>query len=110
MREFFEKYESDRQVLLREAEAKEAERKKNQYLDVKRWITGRASLQSDSEPESESSLIYHREFQKVREEFPDTCTWILKDDKMSAWMNADTPMYSILWMSAKKGAGKTTLE
>lgn len=47
----------------------------------------------------------HKSFTKIREEFPGTTDWILKDDHVESWMHEEDFNTSILCITGKKGAG-----
>ncbi|KAK3361668.1 hypothetical protein B0T24DRAFT_585417 [Lasiosphaeria ovina] len=94
-------YEQDRIILLRKSRDQEKTRKEEQLANVKHWMS------SPGVPQSE----YHNQFRSVRDDFQDTGTWILDEPKLLNWMMArdEPPVYSMLWLNGRKGAGKTTL-
>ncbi|PHH91755.1 hypothetical protein CDD83_10399 [Cordyceps sp. RAO-2017] len=101
LRRHISDYEESREILLQDARKQEAARKEAQYLQVMQWLA--------SPGVSESEKAYQDQFRAVRSDHPDTGTWILSEDKISGWINAETPTHSMLWLSGKKGAGKTIL-
>jgi hypothetical protein len=92
-------YEKDRQKLFAEAQKAEDERKARQYLDVCSWL--RSPLESEK--------ARHSHCQAVHSKHPDTGTWIFDEEKITYWMDIETPPYSMLWLQGSKGAGKTIL-
>lgn len=98
MNDHFLRYEKDRETILMQGEEQEIERKKTQYLDVIKWLHSPGAIVSP--------IKYQERFREIGSEFPDTGKWILDEDKIDYWMNADVPTHSILWINGKKGAGK----
>ncbi|KAK0710004.1 hypothetical protein B0T26DRAFT_861233 [Lasiosphaeria miniovina] len=96
-----DQYEQDRIELLRKSRHQEKTRKEEQLANVKHWMS------SPGVPQSE----YHSQFRSVRHDFQDTGIWILDEPKLLNWMMArdEPPVYSMLWLNGRKGAGKTTL-
>lgn len=68
-------YEEDRLELLRSAKAQEEDRKQQQIRAVWRWISAPTELQSE----------LHRKFTHIRDKYPNTTGWILKDMKVQNW-------------------------
>ncbi|KAL6401434.1 putative zinc finger protein [Ilyonectria robusta] len=94
-------YQWDRNYARRQAEEAEVARKHKQCLDVIHWL--------HSPGMEEPEIQYQNEFLKIRSEYPDTGKWILREDKVQDWIEADIPDHSLLWIHGKKGAGKTIL-
>ncbi|KAK3315983.1 hypothetical protein B0H66DRAFT_274517 [Apodospora peruviana] len=92
-------YEEDRLERLRVAKVEEKKRKMDQRADVLQWMSTPGASQRE----------YHETAKNARSEFPDTGMWVLTEDKIFDWMNAETPTKSMVWMNGKKGAGKTVL-
>ncbi|KAK0629250.1 hypothetical protein B0T17DRAFT_633809 [Bombardia bombarda] len=96
---FIDKYEQDRLEMLRLARDQEKQHKLDQRANIMKWMSTPGGSQSG----------YHHTFKSVRNDFPETGTWILNEEKMFNWMHGETPTNSILWLNGKKGAGKTVL-
>ncbi len=90
--QFVRQYEQDRRHRLRDADEAEKKREQNQRIQVINWISGTEA----------SQLGYHNGFGEIRKQFPDTCNWVLKNEKIRDWMNSDPPTHSMLWMNEKK--------
>ncbi|KAJ2988608.1 hypothetical protein NUW58_g3882 [Xylaria curta] len=75
------RYEEDRKVLLDNAKKQEAERKEKMF----------------------------EQFSRTRKEYPGTTDWIVKNDNVENWMHEENSTTSILFITGKKGAGKTIL-
>jgi len=79
------------------AKAKEKRLRDTQRMEVKNWLDAPGTSQKE----------YHEEVQKARQDYPGTGKWILKDDKMSMWMNAEViPTSSMFWLNGGKGTGE----
>ncbi|KAH8663256.1 hypothetical protein BGZ61DRAFT_402202 [Ilyonectria robusta] len=92
-------YQWDRNYARRQAEEAEVARKHKQCLDVIHWL--------HSPGMEEPEIQYQNEFLKIRSEYPDTGKWILREDKVQDWIEADIPDHSLLWIHGKKGAERT---
>ncbi|KAK8127290.1 hypothetical protein PG984_008398 [Apiospora sp. TS-2023a] len=77
----------------------EAERNEKQKTDVLKWM-------SPSSPDI-SQKSRHDDLCSMRA--PGTCLWILKNRKLSSWMNEENPIACLLWINGKMGAGKSVL-
>ncbi|KAJ4353923.1 uncharacterized protein N0V89_005654 [Didymosphaeria variabile] len=51
----------------------------------------------------------HSKFTGIREKYKDTGKWIMKNDNIKDWMDADNPATPIVWLTGMPGAGKTIL-
>ena len=79
------------------AKAKEKRLRDTQRMEVKNWLDAPGTSQREC----------HEEVQKARQDYPGTGKWILKDDKMSMWMNAEViPTSSMFWLNGGKGTGE----
>lgn len=96
VRRHIEQYEQDRLDILRMAREEEEKRREDKRRDVLAWMS------TPGVPQSE----YHNKFKQARDVFPETGEWILRDEKIFNWMDADTPTKSMLWLHGKKGAGR----
>ncbi|CAM1506219.1 Fc.00g058600.m01.CDS01 [Cosmosporella sp. VM-42] len=94
-------YERDRNAWNANSEAQELDRKHRQKLAVISWLRGPGL----GEPEK----AYQDRFRAIRSEYPKTGGWILREERIRAWVEEGMPQSSILWMTGKKGAGKTIL-
>ncbi len=79
------------------AKNEEADRKQQQLLKVRRWISAPTSLQSQ----------LHSNFEETRKKYPGTTKWILDNVKVQNWVDDEIPEQPILWINAKKGAGES---
>lgn len=90
-------YQWDRNYARRQAEEAEIARKHKQCLDVIHWL--------HSPGMDKPEMQYQDEFLNIRSEYPDTGKWILREDKVQDWIEADIPDHSLMWIHGKKGAG-----
>jgi hypothetical protein len=87
-----QQYELDRaEQRLRQERQAEAELHEK-YLKVSGWFSASPSTAEDQ-----------RVFSGVRSK--GSGDWILKDAKVSNWIEPETPISSILWLNGKPGAG-----
>ncbi len=88
-------YEQDRQEKLIRLEKQEEAEVQRKYLAVLEWFSGAQSTVED-----------HHTFQLTRSQYTGSGDWILNDEKVQNWIEPDTPVSSILWISGIPGAGK----
>ncbi|KAI0466404.1 hypothetical protein F4859DRAFT_507364 [Xylaria cf. heliscus] len=93
------RYEKDRDELLHNAKEQEKDRKQKRLNDFRTWVSAPRSLQES----------LHRSFSSTRVEFPGTTDWILKNVHVENWLHEENFNTSILFITGKKGAGKTIL-
>jgi len=94
MLNFVLKYRRDREQDMEERDRQtEAEARKS-HREVLQWFSAADTTASDQQ-----------HFTSIRKEFPGTGNWILENEKVKNWREAETPMYSMLWMNGKPGAG-----
>jgi DNA repair exonuclease SbcCD ATPase subunit len=98
LRDLVEQYDRDRHKLLADAAAASQERTQRQMDEVRDWISGPRSAQSD----------YHKKCLEPRAEFPGTAAWVFRDDLISDWMHDDAPDEPVVRITGKKGAGKSS--
>ncbi|KAH6972215.1 hypothetical protein BKA56DRAFT_115644 [Ilyonectria sp. MPI-CAGE-AT-0026] len=79
----------------------EKTRKEKQYFEVSMWLSSPGVNHLENE--------YHSLFCEVRSSYPDTGQWILQEYQLRNWIQEEIPDHPILWICAKKGAGKTIL-
>lgn len=87
-------YQQDRVEIIDCFEKQEQEESKKKFFEALAWISGAQTSQD------------HESFCTERAKYPGTGSWILKQEKVHNWIEADTPMNSILWLNGIPGAGK----
>ena len=71
-----------------------SEERQKKVRAVKEWLA------TGSPPKDD-----HEAFLKVREEYPSTGHWVLRQEYVMNWMDADIPVTSLIWMIGIPGAG-----
>jgi hypothetical protein len=89
------RYEEKALSRSRTAKEAEAKRHKEQLQDTLEWICAAPKTAVDT----------HTDRCEVREKYPETCDWIVKNDSVDNWLNVGTPTHSILWINGSMGAG-----
>ena len=96
LRERYDTYLRSRESRLAVFESVETARQSAQKDDVLRWLFWPGVNQQ----KFQEMLI------NIRKELPQTAVWILTEDKIWDWMEAEIPTTSLMWLNAKRGAGK----
>jgi hypothetical protein len=84
----------DRLKFIDHLEKLEEDQSQRKYTEVMEWISGAKTTIGD-----------HDSFCDTRLEYPGSGDWILKNEKVQNWKEADTPVSSILWLNGIPGAG-----
>jgi Cdc6-like AAA superfamily ATPase len=74
------------------------EERAKKLMSVKEWLAVGSLVEED-----------HLEYGKIRQAYPSTGHWILKNDYIRDWVDADDPYTPVLWLTGIPGAGKTIL-
>lgn len=85
--------QSHRLQVLSELEKLEIAQNQRQYRDVMDWLSP-TNVSLDQEAAVD-----------IRNEYPETGSWILKAEAMNLWRRADVPPQPKLWLYGKPGAG-----
>ncbi|KAF1974533.1 C2H2 domain-containing protein, partial [Bimuria novae-zelandiae CBS 107.79] len=75
-----------------------AEERAKKLSAVKEWLAV-GSIQEED----------HAKFTEIRLSYQDTGKWIMKNDNIKDWIDADVPTTPIVWLNGMPGAGKTIL-
>ncbi|OMP84370.1 Vegetative incompatibility protein HET-E-1 [Diplodia seriata] len=94
---FLQQYQVDRQKIQVQFENIELQAEHNRKITINNWL---------SPAESESD---YRAASSARLENPNSCRWILQEEKMKRWLDPKYPLKPLLWVNGKPGAGKTVL-
>jgi NACHT domain len=93
----FQQYQVDRQMVFDKLNHLETAERKRKYSELLQWFLGA------------DALLHHEDICKVRQEFPNSGGWLLKQPDYSSWKEDSVPRVSTLWLSGIPGAGKTVL-
>jgi hypothetical protein len=88
-----EQFEQDREEKLLQLKKQEEGERDQKFRDVLVWFSAATSTGLD-----------HARFRDIRNQYPGTGEWILKDERIQKWME-DTPDSSTMWMNGIPGAG-----
>jgi len=89
-------YQNDRENAIEDQRRQEQNDARKSYLEVLQWFSAADTTASDQQG-----------FTREREEYSGTGRWILEDEKVRNWREADAPRSSVLWVTGKPGAGMT---
>jgi hypothetical protein len=90
----YRRYQEDmRDLKDKLGELVEVERNKKALL-VKEWLATGSQAQID-----------HENFLAVRQHYPNTGRWILKNESILNWITADIPITPLVWLNGIPGAG-----
>jgi len=94
MLNFVLKYRQNREKNIEDRERQMEADARRSHREVLQWFSAADTTASDQQ-----------NFTNIRNEYAGTGYWILENEKVKNWREAETPMYSMLWMSGKPGAG-----
>ena len=90
-------YERVRTNWYANAKNQETQRRSTQFAEVIQWLRSPAISLSDQS--------FQDEFRAVWSQNGETGGWVFDEHYIHHFIHADTPNYSMLWMTGKKGAG-----
>ena len=93
----FQQYQMDRRKFIEDLDKREKTEREEKYIAVRKWMSG-----------AESSLD-HEDACKAWRKYTGTGKWILKNEHVRNWREAQSPTESSLWINGVPGAGKTVL-
>ena len=93
----FQQYQMDRRKFIEDLDKREKTEREEKYIAVRKWMSG-----------AESSLD-HEDACKAWRKYTGTGKWILKNEHVRNWREAQPPTESSLWINGIPGAGKTVL-
>lgn len=88
-------YDQDRRVRILQVKRRDQEERTQRTAAVKEWLAAAPSNQED-----------HERFCMTWRTSEAHGSWILKNEKISNWRKADTPVSSLLWLNGIPGAGQ----
>lgn len=94
----YRKYREDMDLLKAKLMKDVGEEQDKKMRTVREWLSA-----------GDQQEVDHNNFCGIRKEFPTTGSWILKDDSIRDWLDADVPISPITWINGISGAGKTIL-
>ncbi|ORY16158.1 C2H2 domain-containing protein [Clohesyomyces aquaticus] len=94
----FRQYQEDIESMKMKLDDMVTEERNKKTKSVKEWIGAGSQTKLD-----------HEKFCAVRSEYPTTGRWILKNEYINNWIEADVPATPLVWMNGIPGAGKTIL-
>ncbi|KAK6819489.1 hypothetical protein PG987_015972 [Apiospora arundinis] len=87
-----------RRTMMEQFQSWKDERKDRQRERVLKWLSPPGTISQGSQ---------HEEICKTKKA-PGTCSWVTENKIVSSWLR-ESPEFSLLWLNAKMGAGKTVL-
>ncbi|KAF2474163.1 C2H2 domain-containing protein [Lindgomyces ingoldianus] len=94
----FRQYQEDIEEMNTKLDLLVAEEQNKKTKAVKEWIAAGSQAKLD-----------HEKFCEVRSSYPTTGLWILRNEYIKNWMDAEVPTTPLAWMTGMPGAGKTIL-
>jgi hypothetical protein len=88
------KYESDHRETKKRFLSEEFHRRNDNYSSVLEWLAPSAN-----------TVIEHEMLCRERQGFPESGEWLLRNDKVTNWIDGDPPLCSTLWLHGIPGAG-----
>lgn len=89
-----QQYQHDREKSIENDQAREEADAQRKRREVLQWFSAAETIRFDQE-----------NYSATRRQYSGTGDWILENEKVKNWIEEDTPISSILWMSGKPGAG-----